>query len=240
MTAVVAPSGELFVDVIRGARHLSLAPPVQGPSGDVLRFGDVVRHGCPHIGLGREVNGWRARNLPNLWRGYWRTTIARRLGLPTMYGALWLTIVRGDGQLVNLGLASMRVVTTAGVNKIVAVLNTTDASTATTFKYHGFGTGSTAEASGDTALVTELTTEYVVNSTRPTGTQTVGASNNIYRSVATLAPDSGTPVLREHGVFSASSAGTLLDRTVFAAVTLDSSVGDSLATTYELTFAAGS
>jgi hypothetical protein len=27
-------------------------------------------------------------------------------------------------------------------------------------KFHGFGTGSTAEASGDTALVTELTTEY--------------------------------------------------------------------------------
>ncbi len=239
MSSTVLPSGDLFLNVIRCDRALATIPALDRPTIDCLTAREVIRHGLPHRGLSEEVNRWRRRNIANLWRGYWRTTIARHLGLPTMYGALWLTVVRGDGQIVDLGLASMRVVTTAGVNKIVAALNTTDAATATTFKYHGYGTGSTAEAAADTTLVTELTTQYAVDNTRPTGTQTVGASNNIYRTVATLTPDSGSPVLREHGVFSAASAGTLLDRTVFAAVTLDTTVGDSLATTYELTIAAG-
>jgi hypothetical protein len=104
-------------------------------------------------------------------------------------------------------------------------------------KYHGLGTGSTAEANGDTALVTELTTEYNPNSTRATGT-TTEASATVFESVATNTLD-GTPgaALREHGLFSASSAGVLWDRTVFAAITLSS--GDGLQSTYDMTASAG-
>lgn len=228
----VAPAGDLTMKVTRGPRSF---PPTLWPS---VTFKTFIKHGLPHRGLGREVNVWRLKNLPNLFRGARRAGMAHVLGIPTYYGALWITKRHGDGRIVNYGLASMRVVTTAGVGYIVdAFQNLVEPEN---MKFHGFGTGSTAEASADTALVTELTTEYVVNSTRPTGTTVEGASANIYRTVATLAPDSGTPVLREHGVFSATSAGVLLDRTVFAAVTLDSSLGDSLAVTYELTFPAGS
>jgi hypothetical protein len=98
--------------------------------------------------------------------------------------------------------------------------------------------GSTAEAAGDTALVTELTTEYTVNSTRATGTTAENAAN-IYESVATNTVDA-TVALREHGVLSqaATGGGVLLDRTLFSAINLVS--GDSLASTYRLTLTAGS
>lgn len=103
-------------------------------------------------------------------------------------------------------------------------------------KYHGLGTGSTAENQTDTALVTELTTEYTGN-VRATGT-TTETSANIYSTVATNTLD-GTPgaALREHGIFSASTVGVLLDRSVYGAITLSS--GDSLQSTYNLTLTAG-
>ncbi len=64
------------------------------------------------------------------------------------------------------------------------------------------------------------------------------ARTAIYRTVV---PDSGgTIAVTEHGVFSASSSGVLLDRTKFSAVSLDSTAGDSLQATYELRFTAGS
>lgn len=209
------------------------------PQPDGLTIHRLCRHGLPANGLPDEVNEWRLRNLPHLWRGARRVAAARVLRLPHFYGALWGRVIRGDGAVLELGLMSLRVVTTAGVNKVVAVMNTSDAVTGVNFKFHGFGTGGTAEASADTALVTELTTEYNPNNTRPTGTQTTGGSSNVYRSVGTLTPDSGSPAITEHGLFSANAAGTLFDRSLFAAVNLVSANGDSLQVTYDGTFAAG-
>lgn len=204
-----------------------------------LSLREILARGLPRRGLPAGVAAWRLRNIPNLWRGLWRVLAARTLRIPHHYGVVYLEKILGDGTRVQLGVASMRVVTDAGVAKIVALLNTSDAATGTTFKYHGFGTGTTAEAAGDTALVTELTTQYVVDSTRPTGSQTNNGAN-VYRSVGTLSPDSGGVIaVTEHGLFSASSAGTLLDRSKFAAVNLDSANGDSLAVTYDLTISSG-
>lgn len=141
------------------------------------------------------------------------------------------------GEVTEFGLLSTRLVTDNGVAYIVdAFQNSVELEN---MKFHGYGTGTTNEAQADSALVTELTTEYAVNSTRPTGTTTEGASANIYRTVATLSPDSGgTLAITEHGVFSASSAGVLLDRSKFAAINLVAG-SDSLQTTYELTVSAG-
>lgn len=137
-----------------------------------------------------------------------------------------------------LGLASFRVVTIAGVIFIVDAFQ--NSAELENLKYHALGTGSTAEAAGDTALVTELTTEYTGN-VRATGTTTEGASANIYRTVGTNTLD-GTPgaALREHGIFdqAATGGGVLLDRTVYGAITLSS--GDSLQSTYDHTQTAGS
>ena len=105
-------------------------------------------------------------------------------------------------------------------------------------KYHGIGTGTTAEAASDSALVTELTTQLNPDSTRATGTTTEAASN-IYQTVGLISVDA-TVVLREHGVFSqaATGGGVLLDRSLYNAVNLDS--GDSIQTDYRLTVVAGS
>lgn len=136
----------------------------------------------------------------------------------------------------DLGLLCTKVVTTAGVNFIVdAFQNITEVEL---MKFHGIGTGSTAPAIGDTALVTELTTQYNPDSTRATGSTTEGASN-VYVSVGTNTVDA-TAAIQEHGIFSqaATGGGTLLDRFTFTTVNLAS--GDSLQTTFNLTFTAGS
>lgn len=136
----------------------------------------------------------------------------------------------------DCGVVGRKVITDAGVGFLVdAWQNIVEMEI---MKYHGLGTGTTAEAVGQTALVTELTTEYNPDSTRATGTTAEGASANIFSTVATNTLD-GTPgaALREHGLFSAASAGTLWDRTLFAAITLSS--GDALQSTYQMTASSG-
>jgi hypothetical protein len=201
---------------------------------------NVLKHAMPRPGLGREVNVFRLKNLPNLWRGLRTAWLAMAFGIPTHFGAVFLR-VRRNGEWVELGLASLRVVTTTGVKFIADDFNN-NGQDVSTMKFHGFGTGTTAEAVSQTALVTELTTEYVTNSTRPTGSQASATVSNdaTYTTVGTLTPDSGgTLAITEHGIFSASSAGTMLDRSKFAAVNLDSTAGDSLTATYTLTLASG-
>lgn len=230
---VIAPSGDLFLQVIRGGLrdHQPVIP------GKALTTREVAHFGLPRRGLDDDVNEWKTRNLPNLWRGFWRIKAAERLGVATVYGSLGLKVFKGDGRIIDLGLVSMRVVTTVGAGYIVdAFQNLVEMENQ---KYHGIGTGTTAEAVGDTALVTELTTEYNPNSTRATGT-TTESSATVFQTVATNTLDSGTPAVTEHGIFSASSAGVLLDRTKFAAINLDGTAGDGLQSTYNFTIAAGS
>ena len=201
---------------------------------------DVVKHALPSRHATREVNWYRIRNFIHVWRGLWRILLGRAFGISHRYGALYAVVTRGDGSIVDFGLISLRVITTAGVNFIVdAFQNTTEVEN---LKFHGYGTGTNAEAAGDTALQTEETTQYATDNTRPTGTTTEGASANIYRTVATYSPDSGgTRAITEHGVLSqaATGGGTLLDRSVFSAINLVAG-SDSLQTTYDCTFPSGS
>lgn len=136
-----------------------------------------------------------------------------------------------------MGLASLRVVTTAGVGFLVdAFQNSTEMEN---LIYHGLGTGTTAENVSDTGLETELTTQYVVNSTRATGSATEGASANIFRSVGTNTVDASVAIT-EHALMSqaATGGGVCWDRTVFSANNL--TTGESLQSTYDGTFTAGS
>lgn len=167
---------------------------------------------------------WRLRNLRHLARGL----PDMALGMVRPVGRLYVQVNRLDGRVERLGLVSTRVVTTAGVNYLVDALQ--GSVEPENLKYHAMGTGTTAENASDTTLVTEV-------ETRATGTTTEGASANIYKTVATIAA-TGTRAITEHGVFSASSSGTLLDRSVFSAINLVS--GDSIQFSYELTLPAGS
>lgn len=151
------------------------------------------------------------------------------IGEVTPVGRLYAVKIDQHGNSENLGLVSTKVVTDAAVAYLVDGLqaNTTDVSL---FKFHGSGTGTTAEAASQTALVTAV-------ATRATGSQTEGASANIYRTVGTISY-SGSFAITEHGIFSASSGGTMLDRSVFSAINVIN--GDSIQFTYELTLPSGS
>ena len=163
------------------------------------------------------------------WRGLQGTGI---IGV----GRLYVSVIRSNGSLEHLGLVSTKVVTDAGVAYIVddwdGGSNVID-----NFNFHGCGTGTTAEAAGDTALVTESTTVLNPDSTRATGTKSQ-PSANIMRTVGTLTFD-GSAAVTEHGIFTqaATGGGTLLDRSVFSAINVAN--GDSIQFTYSLTLSAG-
>ena len=150
------------------------------------------------------------------------------------------TIIHQDGARVRrevLGILSRKVITTVGVGFLVDAWQ--NAVELENMKYHAFGSGSTAEASGDTALVTEYTTQYASDNVRPTGSLTEGASANIFRSVGTFAPDA-TVTVQEHGLLSSATvgAGVLWDRSLTGGQALTGSV-DSLQVTYDMTASAG-
>jgi hypothetical protein len=165
-----------------------------------------------------------------LWRG-----LVHGSGVIAV-GRLYLSVIRANGDIEHLGLVCTKVVTTAGVGFLVdAWQNLVEPEI---MKYHGFGTGTNAEAAADTALQTECTTALNPDSTRATGTLTEGASGNIFRSVGTALFDASAAVT-EHGLLSqaATGGGTLWDRSVFSAVNVAS--GDSIQATYDATFPSG-
>jgi len=139
-------------------------------------------------------------------------------------------VTHSDGTVTDLGLLGRHLVVTAGKNFLASAFDNTVEPEI--MKYHGFGTGNTAATVGDTALETELTTQYATNNTRPTGSQ--ASSSATYTTIGTLAPDA-TVSITEWGLHSqaAVAGGTLFDRQVFSAVNLTSA--DTLAVTYTLT-----
>lgn len=142
-------------------------------------------------------------------------------------------VIRADGRTENLGVIAKKKVTGAFVTDIVNALSKTSpynvsAAVFQDYKYHDCGTGSTAEANTQTALVTPY------GGSRATGTQVAGgtATAPTYTSVGTVS-FSGTFAIVEHGLFNASSSGTLMDRSLFSAVNVVN--GDSIQFTYVLT-----
>ena len=234
--ATARPSGAVDLRIVRAAKALNEGSGIARP----LTLLETIEHGFPQKGLPDEVNDWRADNSRHVFRGMRKNLlarrVARRLELPHFWSQLWLVKISPEGGRLELGLAGMRVVTTAGVNFLVDALQGTVEPEI--LRFHGIGTNNTAEAQGDTALGTELTTQYNPDNTRATGTLTEGASANIFRTVGTNTVDSSVAIV-EHGILSqaATGGGTLLDRTVFSTVNLGN--GDSLESTYDLTLAAG-
>ena len=186
-----------------------------------------------HLGV-RVIRGstkaplaWRLQNAMRWtflkgWFAVWAAKLFSRLfEVITITSSLSLRVRKATGEWVDYGVVSYRLVTDAAVAFIVDDMdnNTTDI---TTLNYHGVGTGGTAEAASQTALVTESTTALNPDSTRATGTKTQ-PSANILRSVGTVTFDA-TAAITEHGVFSqaATGGGTLLDRSLFSAVNVAS------------------
>ena len=133
-----------------------------------------------------------------------------------------------NGKEIGKRVVKNRVVTSAFVDYIVDNL-IAELAAFGDFKFHGSGTGTTAEAAAQTALVTEV-------ETRDTGTQIEGATTNIYKSVATHTY-AATFAITEHGLFNIAAAGILMDRTLFTAINVVS--GDKIEFTFTITFSSG-
>lgn len=206
---------------------------------------DEVRNWTPRSLLGQSIR----KALPYLPRDLVLELVERIASAGVIESSLSLRVIRGLGLwraglipgdevvIEDYGVVSRKVVTTAGVGFIVdAWQNLVELET---MKYHALGTGVVAEAVGDTALGTELTTQYT-GDVRATGSLTENAAN-IFETVGTNTLDSGTPAVTEHGILTqaATGGGTLIDRSVFSAINLNGANGDGLQSTYRHTQTAG-
>lgn len=124
--------------------------------------------------------------------------------------------VKEDVQLKNL-------VVNTGLNFIVSRMKDT---TATAMSHMELGTGTTAAAAADTAL------GAAISGSRQALTSTTVSSNTI-TYVASFGAGTGTGAVTEAGIFNASSAGTMLCRTVFPVV--NKQAGDSMTVTWTVT-----
>ena len=105
----------------------------------------------------------------------------------------------------------------------------TTTNTPVAMTHMGVGTGTTAVAVTQTTLVTEIGTRSAVS---PTNT-TVTVTNDTIQYVSTFAAGNATGALTEAGIFNASSAGTMLCRTVFSVI--NKGADDSLTITWRVT-----
>lgn len=230
LQGIVGPIGELAMEVIPAT------PRVDKP----LTVAQIKRYGFPRAGLSDAVNEWRSENvvrkpfLSGMKDALIGSKLASLFGLAHIEGTLFGKIIRANGEVVDLGLMGLNIVTTAGVNYIGDSFRNTVEPEA--MKYHGIGTGATAEVVGNTALGTEATTQYNPDNTRATGS--LAGTNNVFTTVGTNTVDASfSPT--EWGLFTqaATGGGTMLDRVTFTAVALAN--GDSLQTTFNLTFTSG-
>lgn len=139
-------------------------------------------------------------------------------------GKYFITLYGPNGQIKDQKCGE-NVVTSVGKEFLASFLYSAAAAASTfTGKYIAIGTGVSAESAADTGLGTEAS--------RSTGTVSY-VSNQIFQVTATFATGSGTGAITEYGLFSSSSAGTLLSRDVETAV--NKGANDTLTVVYQLT-----
>jgi hypothetical protein len=135
-------------------------------------------------------------------------------------GALKIVLADAEGNIKE-DIEVKNLVVTVGKNFIASrMIGTTD----NIMSHMAIGTGSTAAAVGNTALVTEVGRVALSSNVRTT---------NSIAYVATFPPGTGTGAITEAGLFNAASAGTLLCRSVFGVIT--KGAADTLGITWTVT-----
>jgi hypothetical protein len=97
--------------------------------------------------------------------------------------------------------------------------------TATAMTHMAVGSGTSAAAAGDTALGTQISSRVSLTSTTVT--------SNAVAYVAAFGAGVSTGAITEAGIFNASTAGTMLCRTVFSVV--NKAAADTLQITWTIT-----
>ena len=192
---------------------------------------------CQKVGL-----DWKLRN--NLRWSFiwgWLTTwlakgFSKLTGVVTITSELAIRLHKATGEWIDYGIVSKRVVTDAFVNFVVDDWDG-GANDISLFNFHGCGTGAGAEGAGEVALVTECDAALNPNNTRAAGVKTQPAANQM-RTVGVPLFDVAAIVI-EHSVFTqaATGGGTMMDRSIFAAINVVA--GDSIQFTYTMTLTSG-
>ena len=133
-------------------------------------------------------------------------------------------VLKDDQGHIKYQERGANLVTTAGKGHIADQLSSAPGQSA--MSHMAIGTGSTAAAIGDTALVTEIDRNALTSRTD------AGA---IVTYVGDWAAGDGTnAAIREAGIFNAAAVGTLLARYVFASA-IDKQASDTLQITWTVT-----
>ncbi len=130
-------------------------------------------------------------------------------------------VVRGEDGNVKQDFTIPNLVVDTGLDYIASRMK--DA-TATAMTHMAVGSGTTAAAAGQTALVTEVARVALTSST-------VTGESIAY--VASYAAGTGTGALTEAAILNAASAGTMLCRTVFSVI--NKGAGDTMTVTWTIT-----
>lgn len=130
-------------------------------------------------------------------------------------------VVRGEDGNVTQDFTIPNLVVDTGLDYIASRMK--DAS-ATAMTHMAVGSGTTAAAAGQTALVTEVARVALTSST-------VTGESIAY--VASYAAGTGTGALTEAAILNAASSGTMLCRTVFSVI--NKGAGDTMTVTWTIT-----
>lgn len=135
-------------------------------------------------------------------------------------GSLRVVVTGADGQ-VKAEHNFKNLVVTVGKNFVASRM----VGTASAIMSHmAIGSGTTAAAVGDTALQSELGRVALTSGT---------ATGAVATYTATFPAGTGTGAVTEAGIFNASSAGTMLCRTVFSVV--NKGADDAMSVTWTVT-----
>jgi hypothetical protein len=117
-------------------------------------------------------------------------------------------------------------VVTTGKTFIAAAMLKTTTNSPAAMTHMELGTGTTAAAAGDTTL------QAAIGSSR-VALATATSSTNVVTYTASFPAGTGTGAVTEAGIFNASSAGTMLCRTVFSVV--NKGAADAMSITWTIT-----
>ena len=136
-------------------------------------------------------------------------------------GHVTVRVIRADGTIEEEDFHNL--VVNAGKSVIAGLIGGLNTSA---FTYVAIGTGTTAEAVGDTAL------EHEVKRKQATASQTTTSVTNdtLNLDVTFSSADglTGTTAVTEYGIFDAATGGNMLARVVKAAKNMDWDAGDQL------------
>ena len=184
--------------------------------------------------LTAPTNEYKLRNFSKVIKPLTKIGLAKVINSPIFYGALFAKKNNADGTVEDYGLVSLKLVTTAGVRAVTDHMANTTTDLLNDFSWHAIGIGTVDPDASDTTLGSEVESRV-----EDTTSRTSTSSGDDYRySTSAEVTASAAVAVTEHGLLSSNAGGTLFDRSEFAVINLSS--GDSLTTTYQVTFQSGS